>query len=257
MVMAMRFAVISDLHSNIEALEAVFEDLDRRKLDKVYCLGDVVGYGPDPEACIDLVMERCDFVIRGNHDEALFSGSERFNPYARHAIEWTKERIKPGLFRGRASGDRWKFLQNLELEQRIDDMYFVHGSPRDHVNEYIYREDVFFNAEGKLSTIFATFDRVLFVGHTHLPVVISSDLKTYVPEEGKMELKTDQDKKYIVNVGSVGQPRDRDNRACYLEYDDGKLLYHRVSYDVQKVVDKIASINQLDGVLGTRLLDGM
>jgi predicted phosphodiesterase len=253
----MRFAVISDLHSNIEALTNVLQDIDDRGIDPIYCLGDVVGYGPDPRACIDLVRERCAFCIRGNHDDALFTGPDRFNPYARHAIEWTKTRLKPGLFKPRSNNDRWQFLEELPLDLRLGDHYFVHGSPRDHVNEYIYREDVFFNADSKLKTIFKSVDRLLFVGHTHLPVIISDDMKTLVPEEGKQEFKLDPDRKYIINVGSVGQPRDRDSRSCYVEYDNDVIRYHRVAYDIQKVVDKINANPSLDSVLGSRLLEGM
>ena len=252
----MRFAVISDLHSNIEALSAVFEEIDRLGIDDVYCLGDVVGYGPDPEACIDLVRERCCFTIRGNHDDALFGNADRFNPYARAAILWTKDRIKPGLFRPRSVTGRWKFLEGLPREHRVGDLYFVHGSPRDHVNEYIYREDVFFNAEGKLKQIFATVERLLFVGHTHLPVVISEDLRTFVPTREKGDVTLGEGK-FIINVGSVGQPRDRDSRACFVEYDDGRVTYHRVAYDIEAVIAKIDRLSALDPALGARLRDGM
>ncbi|MCA9322659.1 MAG: metallophosphoesterase family protein [Planctomycetes bacterium] len=252
----MRFAVISDLHSNIVALRAVFEDIDRRGIDTIYCLGDVVGYGPDPEPCIDLVRERCAFTVRGNHDEALFSGADRFNPYARGAILWTRDRLRPGLFRPRINNERWEWLQSLPLEQRVGDHWFVHGSPRDHVNEYIYREDVFFNADGKLKTIFAGVKKTLFVGHTHLPVVIGDDLKTFVPS-GQEATCNLTDRKFIVNVGSVGQPRDRDPRACYVEWNEPRLTYHRIAYDVDSVVKRIKKLDALDPILGTRLLDGM
>ncbi len=253
----MRFAVISDLHSNIDALTRVFEDIDARGIDPIYCLGDVVGYGPDPRPCIDLVRERCTFCIRGNHDDALFSGPDRFNPYARHAIEWTKKNLKPGFFRSRANNERWKFLEELPLDLRVGDHYFVHGSPRDRVNEYIYREDVFFNADSKLRTIFESVDRLLFVGHTHLPVIISDDMKTLIPEGDEDSFELDPERKYIINVGSVGQPRDRNIKSCYVEYDDGVIHYHRVSYDVQAVVDRINANSSLDSVLGSRLLEGM
>ncbi len=253
----MAFAVISDVHSNFEALTAVFADIDARGLDPVFCLGDVVGYGPEPEPCIDLIRARCKVTIRGNHDEALFSGADRFNPYARHAIEWTRSRIKPGLFRGKAAAERWKFLQDLPLDHREGEHYFVHGSPRDPVNEYVYREDVFFNADSKLKTIFKSVDRVLFLGHTHLPVIISDALETFVPGEDGSDFDLKPGRKYIVNVGSVGQPRDRDVRACYVEVDGDRIRYRRVSYEVESVVKKIGSNPALDSVLGSRLLVGM
>jgi predicted phosphodiesterase len=252
----MKFAVISDLHSNLEALTAVLADIDARGLETIYCLGDVVGYGPDPIPCLDLVMERCEFCIRGNHDDALFNGAERFNPYARSAIDWTRDRLRPGLFRGRNNVERWRYLEELPLEKRIGPYYFVHGSPRDHVNEYIYREDVFFNAESKLKTIFGSVESALFVGHTHLPVVIGSDLKTWVPSDEEPRFRLKAGTKYIVNVGSVGQPRDRDPRACWVEMDEGTLTYHRVAYAIDAVREKIERERALDPVLGSRLVEG-
>lgn len=251
----MKFAVISDLHSNLEALTAVLADIEARGLETIYCLGDVVGYGPDPVACLDLVMEHCEFCVRGNHDDALFHGAERFNPYARSAINWTRDRLRPGLFR-RGHVDRWRYLEDLPLEKRVGPYYFVHGSPRDHVNEYIYREDVFFNAEGKLKTIFASVEQALFVGHTHLPVVIGSDLKTWVPSDEEPIFTMDPEVRYIVNVGSVGQPRDRDPRACWVACEDGVLTYHRVAYEIDSVRAKIDRERALDPVLGARLVEG-
>ncbi|MEE9392066.1 MAG: metallophosphoesterase family protein [Planctomycetota bacterium] len=252
----MQFAVISDLHSNLDALEAVFRDIDARGLKTVYCLGDIVGYGPDPVECVDLVRERCAITIRGNHDDALFNGADRFNPFARDAILWTRDKLKPKLLRGREAQDRWRFLKELPLDARVDDCLFVHGSPRDHVNEYIYREDVYFNADTKLKTIFKSVDRFLFVGHTHLPVVIGDDLKTFVPEENELEFQPKPNTKYIVNVGSVGQPRDRDPRACWLQFDHGRLSFRRVSYDIDAVARRIDRNRSLDPVLGARLFDG-
>ena len=252
----MRFAVISDIHSNVEALTAVFAHIDQLGIDRVFCLGDVVGYGPEPEPCVDMVSSRCEFTIRGNHDDALFTNADRFNPYARNALDWTRDRLAPGFFRPRANRARWEFLKSLELERRIDDLYFVHGSPRDPVNEYIYREDVFFNAEGKLKTIFKKVDRALFVGHTHLPMVLTDSLKSFVPEDDGVSFDLEKER-YIINVGSVGQPRDHDTRACFVEYDDGRVTFHRVAYDVEVVIAKIAACRALDPVLGTRLRDGI
>jgi len=252
----MRFAVISDLHSNIEALTAVFDDIDQRGITEIYCLGDVVGYGPDPEPCIDLVRERCRWTIRGNHDEALFSGADRFNPYARSAIHWTRDRIKPGFFRPKKNNERWEFMKELPIKKTVGEFSFIHGSPRDPMNEYIYREDVFFNAEGKLAAIFDTIDKALFVGHTHLPVVITDDLKTFVPTGDEQECRL-RGGKYIVNVGSVGQPRDRDPKACWVEVDGNVVRYRRVPYDIDAVAAKIRKIDSLDEVLGNRLFDGM
>lgn len=254
--MADRFAIISDIHSNLEALTAVIEDIDHRGIIQIFCLGDVVGYGPDPEYCADLVRARAEKTIRGNHDDALFSGGERFNPFAKAAIRFTRERLKPGLLRSRQSVERWEWLRTLPFHFRRGASFFVHGSPRDPVNEYVYQEDVFFNADPKLREIFEQTELVTYCGHTHMPVVIRSDLKTFLPRDGASEYRLDPSVKHIVNVGSVGQPRDRDPRSCYVEVDDMVIRYHRIAYDHTKTAAKIQKHPLLDEILGLRLSKG-
>lgn len=255
--MADRYAIVSDIHSNLEAFTEVLKDIESRGHDLIYCLGDIVGYGPDPEPCSDIVMERCEKTIRGNHDEALFTGAERFNPFARAAIRFTRERLKPGLLRGRHAAERWDWLRNLPLTFRRGNSLFVHGSPRDPVNEYVYQEDVFFNAEPKLREIFEQTEHVVFCGHTHMPVIIRNDLKTFVPRDEEPEHELLPEKKYIVNCGSVGQPRDRDPRACWVEIEDNIVRHHRVPYDFTSTMEKINKAPLLDEILGTRLAKGM
>jgi len=252
-----RYAIISDVHSNLEALTEVLKDIDNRGHDTILCLGDVVGYGPNPEECSDIVMARCETTIRGNHDEALFTGAERFNPFARAAIRFTREKLKPGLLRGRKSTERWEWLRNLPLTTRRGNALFVHGSPRDPVNEYVYQEDVFFNADPKLREIFEEVEQVVFCGHTHMPVIIRSDLKTFAPQDEAKEHQLEPEHKYIVNCGSVGQPRDRDARACWVEVEDDMVRHHRVPYDFHKTAEKINRAALLDEILGTRLAKGM
>ncbi|HMS17563.1 MAG TPA: metallophosphoesterase family protein [Planctomycetota bacterium] len=252
-----RFAIISDIHSNLEALTEVLKEIDRRQHETIYCLGDVVGYGPDPEACSDLVRSRCERTIRGNHDEALFSGAERFNPFARSAIRFTRERLKPGILRGRVATERWEWLRGLPMMFRRGQAIFVHGSPRDPVNEYVYQEDVYFNAEPKLQEIFSATEQIVFCGHTHVPVYIRSDLKTIVPTGECFEHQIEPEFKYIINCGSVGQPRDRDPRACWVEVEGDTVRHHRVPYDFSTTAGKIQKIALLDEILGTRLSKGM
>jgi diadenosine tetraphosphatase ApaH/serine/threonine PP2A family protein phosphatase len=253
----MRFAIISDIHSNAEALAAVLADIEGRGIDRIFCLGDVVGYGPDPESCVDTIRARTEFCLLGNHDKALFFGADRFNPYARAAIDWTRERLKPGFLRAKAQTQRWRYLEELLIEKKIGDLYFVHGSPRDQVNEYIYREDIFFNADGKLKEIFALIDRILFCGHTHLPMVVTEQMRGFTPADGQSEFRLSPATKYIINVGSVGQPRDKDVRSCYVEIDGDIVKFHRVRYDFDAVIEKISRISALDPILGTRLREGM
>jgi predicted phosphodiesterase len=251
------YAIISDIHSNLEALTEVLADIERRGIQRILCLGDVVGYGPDPEECADLVRARCEKTLRGNHDEALFTGADRFNPFAKAAIRFTRERLKPGLLRGRQATDRWEWLRTLPFTFRRGAALYVHGSPRDPVNEYVYQEDVFFNAEPKLREIFDQTELVTFCGHTHMPVVIRSDLKTFVPREASEEYRLEPQLKYIVNVGSVGQPRDRDPRSCYVEIQGDIVRHHRIAYDFDTTMAKIQKQPLLDEILGLRLAKGM
>ncbi len=252
-----RYALVSDIHSNVEALTAVFADIASRNIEKVYCLGDVIGYGPEPEVTCDMVRERCLDTIRGNHDDALFNDARRFNPLARDALRYTKEKLKPGFLSGRATTARWEWLRNLKRHFRDGDALFVHCSPNDPVNEYVYQEDVFFNADSKLRPIFEATDHVTFCGHTHLPVVIGSDLRTFVPSAEGMDVQLKPDLKYIVNIGSVGQPRDRDNRACYVEVDGDFIRYHRVKYNIAGTQAKIRAIPVLNELLARRLEEGV
>ena len=254
--MAGPFALISDIHSNLEALTRVLADIDLRGIRRIFCLGDVIGYGPDPEAVSDLVRERCERVIRGNHDEALFSGPHRFNPMAREALLFTRRRLEPRLFR-RGNAERWEWLRDLPLTFRLGDLLFVHGSPVNPVEEYVYREDVYFSAETKLKPIFELIDLAAFGGHTHLPGVIRSDLETWVPTDEANTYTLEPACKHLVNVGSVGQPRDGDPRACWVELTGDSVRYHRVAYDHEATAAKIRKFPELHDLLAARLGRGM
>jgi len=251
------FALISDLHGNLEALTRVLEEIQKNGVETLFCLGDVVGYGPDPEACVDLVRERCAATVRGNHDEALFSGADHFNVLARDALHYSREKLKPRILRGRRSAERWEWLRSLPLRLRKGEALFVHGSPVEPVSEYVYQEDVFFNADTKLKRIFEHTDLVTFNGHTHLPVVIASDLQTFVPHGASSSFVMEAGKKYLVNVGSVGQPRDLDPRTCWVEVAGRKITWHRLRYDYKATMQKINRAPLLDEILGLRLARGM
>jgi diadenosine tetraphosphatase ApaH/serine/threonine PP2A family protein phosphatase len=253
-----RFALVSDVHSNVEALAAVFKDIAARNIPRTYCLGDVVGYGPEPDVTSDMIREKCKDTIRGNHDDALFNEAhQRFNPLARDALKYTREKLKPGLLASRTTTQRWEWLKGLKRYFRDADALFVHGSPNDPINEYVYQEDVFFNADTKLRTIFDATERVTFCGHTHLPVVIGSDLRTFVPKGEDLEFRLKPNVKYIVNIGSVGQPRDRDPRACYVEVEGDMIRYVRVKYDFRGTQAKIRAIPLLNELLAQRLEEGI
>jgi len=225
----------------------------------IVCLGDVVGYGPMPLECVDLVMEKCRVTLKGNHDEALVHGAYAFNLRAQKAIEWTRDQLKPGFFSGSAVRRRWEFLTKLPLRHEEGPDLFIHGSPRDPTNEYVLATEIGFGPTEKFEEIFAGFERMLFVGHTHMPCVITDkyETKTSAELENKYVYPDMADQKVIVNVGSVGQPRDRDPRACYVVVDDGTVTWRRLEYDIEKTVNAMEAIAQLDAALAARLKEGI
>lgn len=252
----MKVALISDLHANREALDAVFADIDRRGIETVYCLGDVVGYGPEPEYCVDVVRERCKLCLMGNHDEALFRDASDFNPHARGAIEYTRDRMLPAWYSGTAKKARWRFLKDLPLSHTDGRFLFVHGSPRDPVREYVLSTDGFLNPE-KLRSIFDSFSQVALAGHTHHPGLHDESLRFHgLGGAAEFSLDLPPDGKCFINVGSVGQPRDSDNRACYAVLEDRRITWHRVPYDFQLTAEKILRTNALSEVLARRLAMG-
>lgn len=249
------YAVVSDIHANLEALTAVLSHIEGQGVDQIICLGDIVGYGPDPEACIDLVMERCAVCLCGNHDYAVLYGARDFNPVAEEAVEYHQERLLP---RSGASEDklrRWDFLRGLMARYETEDALYVHGSPRNPIHEYILESDVRWGLERKLREAFEKTKRICFIGHTHRPGVVTEHLEFVAPEtnDNRYELA---DLKAIINVGSVGQPRDLDPRACYVTVDETTVNYHRVEYDYSITAQKIFATSRIDMSCGDRLEEG-
>jgi len=246
-------AIISDLHSNVEALEAVLQDIEEQNSAEIVCLGDIVGYGPDPEPCIDLVEERCRFCISGNHDYAVLTRAEGFNPLAEEAVDYTRRLLKPGLLNVGRKKARWTFLEERPTRMIEGDVLYVHGSPRDDRNEYILESDIAFGNLDKIRDIFALVPRLLFVGHSHWPGVIAPDNTFWHPEDNGVEFRMEPDTKYLINVGSVGQPRDGDNRACYLLYDEERVIYRRVPYDFASTMKKMEKVGPISKEAANRL----
>ncbi len=247
-------AFISDVHANLEALQAVLADIRQRGFEDVYCLGDVVGYGPDPIAVTDIIRKTCKVTIRGNHDDALVSGAWGFNQAARDAVEWSRRQLRPNFLR-RGARARWSFLANLPLRHEWEGCLLVHGSPRDPVSEYILPRDARWFASSPYADLFERFATVCLVGHTHIAGVFWEN-RDFVPERELNGGFRYESTKMIVNVGSVGQPRDGNWRACYLSVEDGIFRYHRVEYPVAVTQDKIRSIPRLDKRLADRLAEG-
>jgi diadenosine tetraphosphatase ApaH/serine/threonine PP2A family protein phosphatase len=250
----MRVAVLSDIHSNIVALDAVLSHAG--DVDAIWHLGDVVGYGPEPEFCVDLVRGHASLCLLGNHDEALFRDASDFNPHARGAINYTKRRMQPRWWSSSETRARWKWLKNLPLKQSIGRFLFVHGSPRDPVREYVLSTDGILNPD-KLRSIFDAFDGVGVAGHTHQPGLHDESLR-FRGLEGAAELTLplEPDRRYFVNVGSTGQPRDGDNRACYAVLEEHQVTWHRVEYDFRVTQDKILRTGVLSEILARRLSVG-
>lgn len=253
----MKLAVISDLHSNKEALEAVLAHIESLSgITSIVCLGDVVGYGPDPEYCVDVVRGHASWCLMGNHDEALFRGATDFNPHARGAIEYTRRIMEPSWWSLTEKRARWKWLKRLPLKMTEGPFLFVHGSPRDPVREYVLSTDGFLNP-GKLGSIFELFERICVAGHTHQPGVHDQNFN-FTPHSGDESsvFEFEPEGKYFVNVGSTGQPRDGDVRACYAVLTPESVTWHRVEYDFQTTMDKIDKISALHPNLARRLAIG-
>ncbi|MGO9113868.1 MAG: metallophosphoesterase family protein [Thermoguttaceae bacterium] len=247
----MKRALISDLHSNLEALEAVFADIRSQEISDVYCLGDLVGYGPNPRECIDMVMQ-CQVCLLGNHDQGALFDPEGFNSGAERAIFWTRMQLEDGgspIERQK----RWDFLGELPRNHQEDKFLFVHGSARNPLNEYVFPEDIY--NRRKLEKIFALIPRYSFQGHSHVPGVFTEQFQFLSPEEIDHEFRLGEEKA-MINVGSVGQPRDGNPRACYVVLEDNVVRFRRVEYPFEKTIAKIYDIPDLDNFLGDRLRDG-
>jgi diadenosine tetraphosphatase ApaH/serine/threonine PP2A family protein phosphatase len=247
------FAIVSDIHGNLEAFTTVLEDIDRRGIQHIVCLGDVVGYGPNPVECLDLVASRCRASIMGNHDFAVFYEPFNFNAGAEQACFWTRSCFENDADQVRRA-NRWKFLGSLPVRIRTNEFVAVHASPRRPINEYIFPDDIYTNP-GKFVSIFERFDRLCFVGHTHVPGVFLEGPDFYSPDELDYKFELTEEKA-IVNVGSVGQPRDRDPRTGYVVVSETSIEFIRLPYDCEATAKKVAAIDALDDFLGTRLLDG-
>jgi len=314
----MRIAIVSDIHANLSAFESVLADARRRGYDTMICLGDVVGYGPDPLECVDLVRATCEWSLLGNHDFAALYEPTNFNPVARNAAFWTRQqvfaanpaeiakaiaalearrtssegadRIDQAEFERRAAylrdpKSRVDFLFSISPRHVLLDRYIcVHGSPTRPVNEYLFPSDLEQNAH-RIERSFrmltlpsqtgAPRPVSALVGHTHVPgffledregsdsaiewVGVPPDVDSWTPDENDMP----RGMRFILNPGSVGQPRDRDPRASYaiLETGEGgapdRFSFHRVAYDIARTQRKLADLRaagaDLDPWLGERL----
>lgn len=231
----MKYAILSDIHSNIEALQAALDEIGRLGVKKIICCGDVIGYGPNPKECLDLIRGlKHKEVLSGNH-EAAASGKiliSDLNEYAGRAIVVNNSLI----------GDSERvYMYSLKETHSEDNMFFVHGSPRKPLHEYLS------SRESMKENLMLIKERICFVGHTHYPLIYS------INESGaehldavceNKEFNLVDGRKYIINVGSAGQPRDSDNRGCFVFFNSSKniVVFHRFTYDIKAVQEKMKSL---------------
>jgi diadenosine tetraphosphatase ApaH/serine/threonine PP2A family protein phosphatase len=227
----MRIGILSDIHSNLEALNAALAVIDRERPDLVACLGDVVGYGASVNECCELIRSRAAFTLLGNHDAAV-AGRMDYSFYydaARHALDWTASRIDPSHL---------EWLRSLPYVHQLDGISFSHGSPVDpQAYDYVFALE----QARELVPHARKLAPITFVGHSHLCKTFALAPGGEVGEVVSSRFVLRKGYKYVVSVGSVGQPRDGDNRACLVVYDDVKheVVFHRVAYDIETSAQKI------------------
>jgi diadenosine tetraphosphatase ApaH/serine/threonine PP2A family protein phosphatase len=249
--------IITDIHANREALSAVLQELLAMDLEKIICLGDIVGYGPDPRWCVDAVRSSCDVVLCGNHEQGLVYGSTDFSEWADSTLRYHRNLLmpRPGEKSSRARRERWDFLKSLPHRHNEDGRLFVHGSPRNPVREYLRDRDCRLGMEEKLTENFSLVERLCLVGHTHRPGVITDEFEWIPPEDCNGVYECAEGQKAIINVGSVGQPRDGDTRACFGTLEGYRVTFHRIEYELEKVARRIEQ-SGLDPRMAERLRRG-
>ncbi|HEU5252187.1 MAG TPA: metallophosphoesterase family protein [Solirubrobacterales bacterium] len=242
----MRVAVLSDIHSNRQALEAVLAATEEAAVEEIWCLGDMVGYGAEPDACTALVRERCSACLVGNHDLALLGALDisTFSEAAAAAVEWTRENVSPATL---------EFLGSLDPTASREGVGLFHASPRDPVWEYVLSTD---QAEAGFE---AQEERVGLIGHSHIALFFvraggrhgGYAQGAQANDGAEIEIG---DGEWLLNPGSVGQPRDGDPRAAWLELDTERWLatYHRVPYEIEAAAAAIRAAG-LPDVLAERL----
>jgi diadenosine tetraphosphatase ApaH/serine/threonine PP2A family protein phosphatase len=237
-------AVLSDIHANLEALESVLADCEREGAEQYWCLGDVVGYGADPDAVVDRVRALCAPTVAGNHDWAACgqTSTRHFNRHAAFAAEWTANHMRP---------ENLDWLRALPLIERREGVLLVHATPSDPAAWHYCMQ-----VDDALDEMEAFREDMCLIGHSHVPGAFErhdEDVRYTRAEEIVMR----PGRRYLVNVGSVGQPRDRDARAAYLLFDtlENRLRHVRVPYDVARAQEKILAAG-LPPWLASRLAAG-
>jgi predicted phosphodiesterase len=248
-------AILADIHSNLEALTRALDHMEGLGVRRIVCLGDIIGYGPNPRECLRELF-RSEVAIMGNHEEAVMFYGEDFNPKARASLEWTKDQLNSTECDRTENYDMWNFLGTMQQTVEDGDVMYTHGSPRVPTREYVVPGDI--RNREKMQGIFDLMKKICFIGHSHVPHVYTSDMKHASPESvgGAIDLRKLGDRKVLINVGSVGQPRDGDKRLSYATFDGNVVRFYRLEYDYQTTVEKIYAVEQLPNFLADRLLVG-
>lgn len=240
----LRYGLYSDIHGNLEALETVVKFFEEQKVEKYLCLGDIVGYGANPKECLEKVIELESVIVAGNHDYAIAGNIDisYFNPFAQQAVLWTREQL---------DDKHIKFLKELDLVHEIEEtLTLVHGSLNfPEMFDYIQ------SIHDALLSLEILNTPVCFYGHSHVPIAFIEKERITYCLDSNIPIKNDQ--KVLINVGSVGQPRDGNPLASCAIYDDkeGQVIVHRLEYDIETAVEKILNAG-LPEVLGERLRYG-
>ncbi|MBL8754241.1 MAG: metallophosphoesterase family protein [Planctomycetes bacterium] len=251
-------AFVSDIHSNIEALTVCLQEIERLGCKRILCLGDVIGYGPQPRDALATIMARAEFSLLGNHEHGAMFYASDFNPRARAAIDWTRDQLSRRDCPREENMKFWNYLDAMKKEHREGAMLMVHGSPRDPVREYLVPRDA--TDPQKMAECFAKMGdaNLCFVGHSHVPGVYLKSGQFLMPADIGMQWQVSEPA--MINIGSVGQPRDGDPRLSFVTYDgdgrSGTVRFHRLEYDVATTMAKIRAIPELPDYLADRLSQG-
>ncbi len=245
----MKFAIISDIHANLEAFNRVLNDIDKMNCDEIICLGDIVGYGPEPESCINVIRENNIQCLMGNHDAAVCGvlSTDYFNMYAKNAVEWTIENI---------SQDNMEYLKSLPFFAEYEDMLFVHGALNEPFDYILDVNSLNLNIEILQSDF--PGKEFCFFGHTHIPF-LSRKGSFELPSPGKHFLEKQSEKVFFINPGSIGQPRGGvTTKACYCIFDNAsfEVNFRNIEYNIDKTYKAIVK-KGLPEYLGARLYNGI
>lgn len=240
----MKHAIFGDIHANWEAFQAVLEHAQEQGCESYVCMGDIVGYNADPVACLEKVREMNCPIVKGNHDEdsAREVSQGNTNPIAREAQQWTYNQLNE---------EQREWLLNLRYVRQVDKFTIVHSS-LDQPQQWHYITTKF----DAMASMAYQFTQLCFIGHSHVPQIYTRDTEVQLLE-GVTEVTLEDTKKYLINVGAVGQPRDGDWRASYCVYDSSSktATLHRLEYDIATTQEKIRAAG-LPDILATRLIEG-